>query len=192
MKSMLICLLLLFPFSGDWTLEKQTEGIQVFSRPVPGETLKATRSVVTVSVSVNRMLQLITDPNESIHWMDRVESARIIHRESESLFWVHNHISLPWPLDDRDLVARVEITREGGTITVSLTNDPDAHPEQESVVRMPKYAGTWTLESVGQGKTRVICENFSDVGGSIPDWLKSGVVDSAILTMKNLKEYIGD
>lgn len=190
MKAFLICLLLIPMGSPGWELEESEDGIEVYSKEVPGRTLKATRSVTVLNTSMERMLTALTDPTESINWMDRVATAEIIRRDSESTFWVHNTISLPWPLDDRDLVVKIEVLRADHQVVVKMSGDPTLLPEQDDFVRMPDYRGSWTIEDLGDGRIRVTNESFSDVGGSIPEWLQGGVVDSALTTMENLKKYL--
>lgn len=190
MKAFLICLALLPVFNDGWELEESEGGIQVYSKEVPGRILKATKSTVVLRTSMERMLEVLINPRESINWMDRVESATVIQRQSESLFWVHNMISLPWPLDDRDLIVKVEVERLSDKIIVSMSGEPDLIPEEESVVRMPDYQGVWIIEELGNGQIMVTNESFSDVGGRIPEWLQGGVVDSALIMMENLKEYL--
>lgn len=190
MKAFLICLLLVPMVNQGWELEENEGGIQVYSKEVPGRTLKATKSITVLNTTMDRMVQALTDPTQSINWMDRVASAEVIRRDSESTYWVHNLISLPWPMDDRDLVVKIEIQRSENRTVVKMSGDPKMIPEQEDYVRMPDYQGSWTIEDLGNGRIRVTNESFSDVGGSIPEWLQGGVVDSALTTMENLKKYL--
>lgn len=190
MKAFLICLLLVPMVNQGWELEENEGGIQVYSKEVPGRTLKATKSITVLNTTMDRMVQALTDPTQSINWMDRVASAEVIRRDSESTYWVHNLISLPWPMDDRDLVVKIEIQRSENRTVVKMSGDPKMIPEQEDYVRMPDYQGSWIIEDLGNGRIRVTNESFADVGGSIPEWLQGGVVDSALTTMENLKKYL--
>lgn len=190
MKTLVVILLLVFPFSSDWTLEIEDRGIRVFTKTIEGEPIKATRAMAEYDASPERILGILADPSQSASWMDRVSESKMVRRIDANSFIVHNMIELPWPMDNRDLVVKVDIRREGEKIIMSMVNAISEYPQQEGVIRMPKYTGKWVLEPLTGGRTLVTSESFSTVGGSIPDWLLSGAVDAAKETMMNLRDYL--
>lgn len=190
MKTLAIVLLFAVSFASDWTLEIEEEGVRVFTKVVEGEPIKATRAIAEFDASPERIAGILSDPSQSVQWMDRVSLSKMVRRIDANSFIVYNQISLPWPMDDRDLVVTVDVKREEDRITMSMRNSPSEYPEQEGMIRMPKYVGTWILEPLPGGRSLVTSESFSTVGGSIPDWLLSGAVESAKETMVNLREYL--
>lgn len=190
MKTLAIALLFAVSFSSDWTLEIEEEGVKVFTKAVEGEPIKATRAIAAFDASPEKIAGILSDPSQSEKWMDRVSSSKMVRRIDANSFIVYNQIALPWPMDDRDLVVKVDVKREGDRITMSMENAPSEYPEQAGMIRMPKYIGTWVLEPLPGGRSLVTSESFSTVGGSIPDWLLSGAVESAKETMVNLRAYL--
>lgn len=190
MKTLAIALLFAVSFSSDWTLEIEEEGVKVFTKTVEGEPIKATRAIAAFDASPEKIAGILSDPSQSEKWMDRVSFSKMVRRINANSFIVYNQIALPWPMDDRDLVVKVDVKREGDQITMSMKNAPSEYPEQAGVIRMPKYIGTWILEPLPGGRSLVTSESFSTVGGSIPDWLLSGAVESAKETMVNLRAYL--
>lgn len=190
MKTLAVVFLCAFSFSSGWMLEIEEKGVKVFTKTIEGEPIKATRAIAEYDASPERILSILSDPSQSMKWMDRVAMSKMIRRVDANSFYVYSLIELPWPMDNRDVVVRTDISREGERIIVSITNSPSEYPEQEGVIRMPRYRGKWTLEPLPGGGTLVTNESFSTIGGSIPDWLLSGAIDSAKETMLNLREYL--
>jgi len=191
MKALAIVLLFAVSFTSDWTLEIEEEGVRVFTKAVEGEPIKATRAVAEFDAAPELILGILSDPSQSMKWMDRVSLSKMVRKINENSFIVYNQISLPWPMDDRDLVVKVNVKREGEKIIMSMKNAPSEYPQQAGMIRMPKYIGTWILEPLPDGRTLATSESFSTIGGSIPDWLLGGAVESAKETMVNLRAYLG-
>jgi len=174
-----------------WKLEKDEKGIQVYTRKVEGEPLKAFRAVAVLPVSAERVLTEITDVNKGSEWMDKCAESRLISRSGPDSYLAYTLIDIPWPLEDRDLVTEVKVSREEDRIVCYMKNAPNAIPEKDKIIRMPKYEGKWVLIPMDNGSTKVISEGLSSPGGSIPDWLaNSGVVDTPYRTMANLIDRV--
>jgi hypothetical protein len=172
----------------DWQLAKEEADIKVYTRKVPGQALKSFRAETTITASPEALLQTITDLPTSPEWMDRCAESRKLESYGEEGYLAYTLVEVPWPLQPRDLVSRVNIRHESDRIVLEMENAPDAYPEQLDVVRMPKYEGRWTLISQGDGRTRVINQGATSPGGQVPDWLaNSAVVDSPYKTMANLR-----
>lgn len=174
--------------SNDWAFAKESEGVKVYTRSVPGLTLKAYRAVTTYEATAEAILAEITDADQCCAWQDRCTEGKLIRRIDENRYIGYTRIEIPWPLDDRDLVVKVEVQRQGDRIVCLMQNAPDAYPRQEGVVRMPRFEGRWELIPLPNGQTKVINEGITSPGGDIPDWLaNSGVVDTPLATLINLR-----
>ncbi|MEM9983999.1 MAG: START domain-containing protein [Bacteroidota bacterium] len=175
----------------NWQLEKDERSIQVYTLVRPGEPLKAFRAVTQVQATPEQVLAIITNADQGHQWMDRCVESKLLKRLSDQSYLTYTRIETPWPLEDRDLVVEMTIHQEGDKIICSMRNAPDAYPAQESVIRMPKYEGSWTLIPLPEGGTQVISEGKTSPGGSIPDWLaNTEVVDSPYTTLANLRKRL--
>ena len=182
---------LAFAQETDWKLQKDAKGIKVYTRKVPGETLKAFRAVTLVDASADQVLGEITDVEQGAEWMDRCAESHLVQQEGPDVYLAYTLIDVPWPLDDRDLVTRVQIRREKDRIICTMSNVPDAVPVKRNVIRMPRYEGQWVLIPQDNGQTQVISEGISSPGGTIPDWLaNSEVVESPYNTLSNLRDRL--
>lgn len=81
---------------------------------------------------------------------------------------MHVVLDYPWPLTDRDYVAKYTRGVSGEIRTYRW--DPVVHPsapETPEAVRLPKMAGEWRLEPVGN-ETRVTYTWQAEIAGSMP------------------------
>lgn len=177
--------------SDDWQLAKTENDIEVYTRKVPGEPLKAFRVVTTFDARAEDILAVITDADQGDQWQDRCTESRLLEQQDADHYLAYVRIDTPWPLQDRDLVVRVVVKRLADRTVVQMTNAPSAYPEQADLVRMPGYQGRWVLIPQAGGRTRVISEGQTSPGGSIPDWLaNAAVIDSPLATMSNLRAQV--
>jgi len=172
----------------DWQLAKEEQGIKVFTRAVPGETLKAFKTEAVLAAPLEAILTVITDAASAHEWQNRCVESRLLEQRHGDEFLSYLRIETPWPLEDRDLVLNTRVVREGKAVICLLTNAPEAYPVQEGITRMPRYEGRWVLKPQGPGRTWVSNEGLTSPGGSIPDWLaNTEVVEAPYATLANLR-----
>jgi hypothetical protein len=81
---------------------------------------------------------------------------------------MHITLDFPWPLSDRDYVARYTRSTEGDARIYRWASVKHAGaPAVDGVVRLPRMAGEWRLQPEGSG-TRVTYLWHADVLGSLP------------------------
>lgn len=84
---------------------------------------------------------------------------------------MHVVMDFPWPLADRDYVARYTQTdgADGSMVLswVSATH-PEA-PDDGTHVRLTEFTGSWTLTPLDGGKTQVVYLWHGEYGGALPD-----------------------
>lgn len=172
----------------DWELEKDEADIKVYTRKVAGQSLKSFRAETIIAATPEELVNTLTDLSRASEWMDRCAESRILERYDDNSYLGYTLVDVPWPLQARDIVTRVNVRRQTDRIVIEMKNAPDGYPEQDDVVRMPKYEGQWILIPQGNGRTQVINQGATSPGGSVPDWLaNTEVVDSPYKTMANLR-----
>lgn len=83
---------------------------------------------------------------------------------------MHITLDFPFPLSDRDYVAKYARSTEGEAKLYRWSPVTDAAaPPVSGVVRLPEMAGEWKLEPAGSGKTKVTYTWHADVLGSLPN-----------------------
>jgi hypothetical protein len=109
--------------------------------------------------------QRVTDLAQYPNTFLRIRSAHVLAPDI-----VHISLDMPYFLADRDYVARF-VRQEIGT-TLEFSWGAVQHPRAPvgDAVRLPRAAGSWRLEPLSAGKTRVTYTWNGELLGDFPDW----------------------
>lgn len=176
---------------GGWKLATEEDGIAVFTREAEGSERVAFRGVVTVPASIEAVEAVLADLGDYPDWYARCTWATTVERQPPDWRIVHMKLDLPFPADDRDAVVRVDRQPAPGRVVLRLHALPERLPPVDGFVRMPRVEGSWTLETLPEGGTRVTLEQLNDLGGSLPAWLTNMIVtDQPLTTLRGLREVL--
>ncbi len=156
-----------------WELKKDQDGIRVSVRKVEGSSILEYKGTVVVNASLESVVRLFGDNGRMPEWFHQCAEARLIKAntpEDEVLYFV---ISMPWPVQDRDLVFRRVRSKDPTTGVVEYRSSALAkvYPEQAGKVRMPYSKGLWRFTPLADGRTEIYYQQHGEVGGHIPAWL---------------------
>ena len=123
------------------------------------------RSTGMVPLPIASVAATLEDMPAHQHLFESIISIRVVAPDT-----MHITLDFPAPLSDRDYVAKYTRTTDGETRMYrwSSVAHPDA-PEVDGVVRLPKMAGEWRLEPVGN-QTRVTYTWEAEIAGSFPSF----------------------
>jgi hypothetical protein len=195
--SVLISLLFIFlPAGGadnQWSRVKNSNGIEIYTRPVPGSSIKEFRAATVVQASLSSVLAMLDDTAAYTQWMYRCSYAQLLYKKDIYERITYTVTSSPWPVDDRDIAVRSVISQDKktGIVTVSLRGLPGYIPVKSGKVRMRILNGYWMLEPLGNGRVRVTYRLHTEPGGSVPESLvNSSLVDIPYNTLYNLQRKV--
>jgi len=193
------CVLMIGPgialasLEGEWTLEKQQDGISVYTRPVAGSGIKEFKGEAEISSPVDAILRVLRDSDGFKDWFPNCPESKLLARE-ENVSYQYSVMSTPWPLSDRDNIFRSETRRSpgSGVVVIEVTAAPDYSPERGGRVRVRKARGSWKLEPVAKDRTRVTFTMHLEPGGGIPEWMiNARVVGTPFEALTNLRVSAG-
>lgn len=175
----------------EWTLKKDKDGVQIYTRPVEGSPLKEFKGVVNIRSTAEAVKALILDLDTYTEWQHNCSSSRILHKNNENDLYGYSLTDAPWPVQDREAIVRTQVSEKEGIITLKMTATPDYIKSTEGVVRVPKMTGFWQITAKKDGMVEVIQQVHASPGGRIPDWLaNSAVVDTPFQTLLNMKRRL--
>ena len=95
-------------------------------------------------------------------------------------------------MDARDVAVRVQSKSEGsGARSCQWSEVSGRVPERRGVVRMPLLRGSWTIEPLAGGRSRVIYQVAAQPGGWIPGWLvRSGALSAIPDVVERLRRRL--
>lgn len=176
-----------------WSLAKESDGIKVYVREVPGSSLREFRGEVELKTGADSVVQTLKDAAAFRKWMpDVVVSDLLKSSGTEQYHYLEN--KAPWPVSPRDGVYRFTYSRSGSAVaevtTVKVEAVPDYVPQREGKVRVPRADGQWKLAPTAGGVS-VSYQIHASPGGAIPQWLADrAAVDTPFETLKALRGYL--
>jgi hypothetical protein len=177
----------------NWKLEKNKNGVMVYTRSINGSSYKEFKAVTTVKSSLAGVVAIFSAVPGFTGWMDLCTEAKTLKKISD-LENIGYYVSdAPWPCSDRDMVTHSTITQDTVTkaITINMEGMPDYIPSKSGLVRIPKLRGFWKFVPKPGGTVEVTFQLHAELGGSVPAWLANySVVDNPFNTLVNFSEEI--
>ena len=178
-----------------WEPITKDDGIQVWQRKIPGQSLVEFRGKGEVQENFKRILAVLADSSRKTEWMESCVGARLIRMVKPGHNILYNRTGSSFPLiADRDVVleSNVDIWSDKRRITIDVWSVTDAaQPPIDGVVRMPDLRASWVLEALGPKRTVVTYTVRADPGGSIPHWLMNLVAKKMPLkTIQGLRKQV--
>jgi len=174
-----------------WSLKKDKNGIQIYTRAVQGSQLKEYKAIVNIRTDVASAQALILDFPSYTEWQHNCSDSKLLKKNNENDLYSYNLTDAPWPVSDRETIVRTEVSKNGEVVILQMTATPDMIPKKKGVVRVPAMNGFWQLTPKEGGITEVMQQVHADPGGSIPDWLaNSAVVDTPYNTLLNMRKRL--
>ncbi len=192
---MLIALLLQLSHASEWySVDKTTDGIQVFRREVGDSGLVAFRGIGVVEAPLPLVATVIFNTDRRREWIDGLVDSRIIHWRGEDSFIEYDHIGLPFFIKDRDFVSKVKMSFDLSKKEMVFHYQPSDEPItlRTSYVRGELIRATFILSSIeNDKKTKVDAEFLCDPKGWIPKWLVNFFLDDwPTTTFRSLRKEV--
>lgn len=178
--------------AAEWTLRKQQDGIDVYTRPVPGSEIQEFKGEGLVDVDTEAIVSLLRDSSRFKEWFPNTSESKLLKRDGDTSFQ-YSVMETPWPISDRDNVFRSVTKRDSGTgqVDITVSADPTAYPIQYGLHRVTKANGSWRLEPKGPAKTLVTFTMHLEPGGGLPDWMVNArVVETPFEAIVNLRKFL--
>ncbi len=180
-------------FCSDWTLEKNEDGIKVYTRKSAGTDILEFKAISTINASRLAIAKVIARVTDYPNWFPDCSDAKLVEKINSTQRKYYYRLDLPWPASDRDAVMllSVDVDNDKGITVLNFTKST-GKPNVSGVVRMPAADGFWKLTSISETKTELHYQFLADPGGSLPTWIiNMFIVDGpydAIIALKGKVE----
>ncbi len=200
-RIMILCVLALFLPGGtleamepDWEFLKETDGIRVYRRDVPGMDFDAFQGKAIVHARIEVIGMVLRDVLAYPEWMPNCKETQLIETFDKQNVIIHQVNKTPWPLKNRDSVvkANTTITWRNGVFTVDLQaiDDPRVPPHPNRI-RITKMSGRWQLTYLHRDQTFVSYMICLDPGGSLPKYIvKKNMQDAPVNMLRSLRKVV--
>lgn len=179
--------------SQDWNLEKDRNGVKVYTRKVSNSIFKEYRASVDVKTTFKKVIEMLYETKSREIWLYNTPVIEEVQK-TDSTLCIYNRVDAPWPVSDRDnitcfysIISRADYAKIG----MRLMKSHPSFPEDDDVVRIQQLEGFWEITDLKNGYIRLVQQCLADPGGSLPAWLvNSSVVDSPFFSMNAIKNYL--
>lgn len=153
-----------------WEVDKNEEGIVVYTREEGDSGFKSFKAVMTADASPGEIIEVLKNADDYASWYGYTKSSKTLSRE-ENVQYNYVETSFPWPYSNRDMVYKMSVKMSEPTgVLILLEGVRDYIPEKMGIVRMQKAEGFILLIPVGE-KTEITYQFHSEPGDGIPAWL---------------------
>lgn len=193
MKKIIIALLLNacvlgFANADEWKSSKQSNGVEVFTKEVPGSALKAFKGVTLVKASMSSLIALLEDVPEYKNWMYNIKTSNTVgeNTTTDGLVYVVQKAPI---IADRDICFEYKISKTGESVRFEFREKPTGVPMTD-YVRVQYFRGLFKLTPKGND-VEVVYEVAADPGGSVPASLANTMaVDIPFATLSNIHSKV--
>ena len=184
----------------DWQLQKDHNGIQVYTKDVKlasskgdvTSALKAFRGVTLINASMDHILNTMRDVENFDQWLHNCYEPRIVETRENDTRIVYQKTRTPWPTDDRDSVLEQSLVQQGSAYVLEMKTT--SHPAIDTVdgyVRVPYFNGILKFTPVSDTQLEVIYEAAFDSGGNVPSFVSNlFILDTPYYSLDNLRNYL--
>jgi hypothetical protein len=157
----------------NWELKTENEGIKVYTKTFPDSKFKAIRVDLELQARLSQLVALLMDVKEGTQWVYATKSAVLLKQISPNELVYYSEVRLPWPMSNRDFIARLKATQDAKTKVVTIDGPvvPDYVPVKDGIVRVTRSVGQWVITPVGPHRLKVVYTLRMDPGGDLPAWL---------------------
>jgi len=156
------------PSDADWTLERDVNDIQLYTRVVAGSPINAVKVKTRINATQESVMKAMWGGEGCDTWRTKCKSSKILKTISTNENYTYFVLNLPWPLADRDIVmhsiSQIDIT--SGKLTVRLKSESSYYPDQGYV--RAESSGKVTLSTISDKVVELVQIMHTDLRGKLP------------------------
>ena len=156
----------------NWKLEKDKDGIKVFTSNVAQSSFKAVKVECNFSGNYAKLIAVLSNVSQFKEWVFHNKSAVLLKQTSPHDLIYYAETSMPFPLSNRDVVIHLNIRTDSlpKFLLISGTHVTGMVPNIPTKVRVPKFASIWKITMPSATTLHIEYVVELDPGGSIPTW----------------------
>ena len=197
-----LCLIFSLPvYADNWRLDKDSNGIKIYTRAIQGSKIREIKGEVLLESSLDSALAVFNDIPQYPHWYHKNTKAFLLQERNIAEHYHYQNIVMPFPVTDRDMIIHSKITQEGNNIrVVSRSADTFCDKSTLSVcntikksknIMVTRLQGTHLFTPQKEGGVKLVWRQHVEPAGKIPKWLVNQLlVDVPYKTLKNLKKQL--
>ena len=186
-----------------WQLMKDEFDIQLYLGEVAGTNVKAFKGIMHINSSINSILAVMINTEACPQWVHDCATSFLVADNGIRDRYVYQNYDLMFPAGKRDYLFYASVTQNpaSGAVTIHMEATPhycrknDSPPcrtiNQTGNIMIQESTGTYLLEPLDDGSTRVTWEQFTDPAGDLPTFIVNQLVlNVPFMTLKGLQDIV--
>jgi hypothetical protein len=177
----------------EWKLRRNSDDLKVYHRKAEHSNINELKIEAVLDGSLSAVVAVLRDVAAYPQWIYKCSHAQRLKPPTETTGLYYSQIEFPWPLSNRDFIARSKMWQDPQTrhVFIEVKSDPRYMPEKNDLVRIEQMTLKYELIPLPGGKVKMLYYLHSDPGGALPAWLVNIALDSGPLnTIKGLREML--
>ncbi|QQR98422.1 MAG: START domain-containing protein [Sphingobacteriales bacterium] len=180
----------------NWELEKEKDGIKVWTKKREGSKLKEYKGVTIVQTSVDKLLAVFKNvkAHEKLFYKCKKGSVSLVKKSNDDDFYTYMVFEAPL-VKNRDAITHFKFSPPSpdGSVTIYLEAAPTLVPYKPDFVRVPEMKGYWKFAPKSNGTVEVTHQAYSSPGGGLPESMANiASVDAPFTMLSALKSLLGN
>jgi len=177
----------------NWKLEKDQQGIKVYSSEIRQSSFKAIKVECVLSGNYKKLISILTNVPEMHKWIYKAKPARLIKQITPLDFIYLIETETPWPLSNRDAVIHFKINTDSlpKFLLISGRNANNLVAKTPGKVRVTNYKADWRVMMPTATTLQIQYIIELDPGGDIPGWISNSFISKGPFeTFSNLAKKL--
>lgn len=177
-----------------WRKVSDKDGIVAYMRHEKGSKIFEGKIIGTVDAPITALEALLRDASSMKDYAYNCSESYVVDlpgmEKSKDTLYAYQRMGMPWPVQDRDSVARICFTTDPKTGTIFADGEglKSTYKLDPRVIRMPVCIARYTLVPKGKDKTELTMYGIADPGGNLPEWVINLFSQiGSIQTFKNIR-----
>jgi len=188
-------------YAAEWRLDKDQNGIKIYTRAVAGSKIRAFKAEVLLDTSLSRVLAVFDDVPEFKTWYHNVDKSVQLQHSNVSDRVHYQNLTMPFPVTERDFIVKSTVTGSENKIMIRSVAVPNFCKKstlalcksinQSKNIMVLKSRGEHQFIPQKTGGVLVIWQQHSEPAGKIPNWLVNKLLlDVPYNTLNKLRQQV--
>jgi len=179
--------------NSEWNLEKQENGISVYSQEKVGSEFLQIRIEVTLAANVGDVVSAFGDGSECLLWQKSCLSSKVVKTINENEKLIYTTIDMPWPLASRDFLFHSSDKIDPTTKIFTLALRPSSELEINPDFVRGKSNVLYQVEALDEVSSKLTMLIHTDIGGDVsPIFVNAKIVDELYGDILKLKSLVNE
>jgi hypothetical protein len=166
----------------DWRIKKDDDGVRVYVRwkeSPAGIKSRQLRVEMSIRSTISAVVSVVKDEKRAPEWINRVKTYYNFDISDDRNWHSYTEFSVPWPLNNQDLVTRNSLVQDKNskTVGIKIQNAPGKIPVKKHVDRMPHFEGSWEIVPRENGELMVTYKIFTGQKPWLPRWIVDPIIE---------------